>query len=59
MQIGTFGGLQSGAAFERIVDKIHNGVRVVADDGEVFAEVEVLNGAVDDKGLCHQARQGE
>lgn len=54
MGVGALSFENRGAAVQRVVDEIADRVRLVADDGEIFAKVNILNDRVDDQRFCHE-----
>ena len=57
--VSSFCPENSGAAVQIFSDEIADGHRIIADDGEIFAQVDVFDDAVNDQGFCHQAGKGK
>lgn len=57
--VSTLCVVYGGASVQVFHDKITDRLRICTDDREVFTQVDVLDNAVDDEGLCHQTTEGE
>lgn len=57
--VSTLCVVYGGAAVQVFHDKVADRLRICTDDREVLAQVDVLDYAVDNEGLCHQTAEGE